>query len=118
MAKNANVTIVETEHIVEVGQLDPASIHVPGIYVNRVVQSTVPKKIEKYTFAKDPGTEDVINNDKLVTKRERIVRRAAKEIQNGMYANLGVGMPMLIPNFVPADVNIILQSGTAISHPY
>ena len=50
MARNARVTIVEAEHIVEPGELDPAAIHVPGIYVDRVVQSTAEKKIEKYTF--------------------------------------------------------------------
>src|SRR5579859_5783380 len=48
MARNARVTIVEAEEIVEPGELDPAQIHVPGIYVDRIVQSTAEKKIEKY----------------------------------------------------------------------
>jgi 3-oxoacid CoA-transferase len=42
-------------------------------------------------------------------KRERIVRRAAKEFKNGMYANLGIGMPMLAPNFVDPSVEVMLQ---------
>jgi 3-oxoacid CoA-transferase len=113
MAKSAKITIVEAEHIVEPGELDPASIHVPGIYVDRVVQSTEEKQIEKYTFAKDPTEQLGSSNggDDAVARREKIVKRAAKEFKDGMYANLGIGMPMLAPNFLPPGVNVTLQSG-------
>jgi len=40
---------VEVEEIVEVGELDPAHIHTPGIYVDRVVLGTFEKRIEKRT---------------------------------------------------------------------
>jgi len=33
--------------------------------------------------------------------RERIIRRAAHELKNGMFVNLGIGMPTLVPNFLP-----------------
>jgi 3-oxoacid CoA-transferase len=113
MARNARVTIVEAEHIVEPGELDPAAIHVPGIYVDRVVQSTEEKKIEKYTFAKDPEEQlqSVGGGGEALARREKIVKRAAKEFKNGMYANLGIGMPMLAPNFLPEGVSVTLQSG-------
>ena len=113
MARNAKVTIVEAEHIVEPGELEPESIHVPGIYVNRVVQSTAEKQIEKYTFAKDPAEqlESAGGGGDALAKREKIVKRAAKEFKNGMYANLGIGMPMLAPNFLPEGVSVTLQSG-------
>ena len=39
MAKAAKVTIVEVEEIVEVGELDPNFIHLPGIYVDRIVKA-------------------------------------------------------------------------------
>ena len=112
MARNARVTIVEAEHIVEPGELDPASIHVPGIYVDRVVQSTAKKQIEKFTFAKDPEEQlqSGVGGDALA-KREKIVKRAAKEFKNGMYANLGIGIPMLAPNFLAPGVSVTLQSG-------
>jgi len=45
-----------------------------------------------------------------VDKRERIVRRVARELQDGDYVNLGIGMPTLVANFVPPDVHITLHS--------
>jgi 3-oxoacid CoA-transferase subunit B len=42
--------------------------------------------------------------------RDQIAQRAARELEDGMYVNLGIGMPTLVANFVPAGTNIILQS--------
>ncbi|KPV43691.1 CoA transferase subunit B [Alicyclobacillus ferrooxydans] len=42
--------------------------------------------------------------------REQIVQRAALEIQDGMYVNLGIGMPTLVANYIPEDVHIMLHS--------
>ncbi len=43
-------------------------------------------------------------------KRERIVSRIARELKDGDYVNLGIGMPTLVANFVPPDVHITLHS--------
>jgi len=45
-----------------------------------------------------------------VDKRERIVRRVARELGDGDYVNLGIGLPTLVANFVPAGVHITLHS--------
>ncbi|KOS66477.1 succinyl-CoA:3-ketoacid-CoA transferase [Lysinibacillus contaminans] len=42
--------------------------------------------------------------------RDRIVRRAVQEIENGMNVNLGIGMPTLVANEIPADYQVLLQS--------
>lgn len=117
MGRNAKVTIVEAEEIVEAGEIPPEAVHLPGIYVTRVIQSTASKSIEKYTFAKDendPDAKTALGTGDAAAKRERIVRRAAKEFKNGMYANLGIGMPMLAPSFVGPDVEVQLQSENGI----
>jgi 3-oxoacid CoA-transferase len=117
MGRNAKTTIVEAEHIVEPGEIPPEAIHLPGIYVKRVIQSTADKKIEKYTWSskdRDPTDSAALGSGDTAAKRERIVRRAAREFKNGMYANLGIGMPMLAPGFVGDDVEVTLQSENGI----
>lgn len=132
MAKNAKLTIVEADEIVEVGELDPESIHLQSIYVDVVIKSTEPKQIEKLVFAKSP--DDIVKGALLASdlndclsdrcsvanlssaatasneKRERIIKRAAKEFKNGMFVNLGIGIPLAAPALVPDDIEVILQS--------
>ena len=47
---------------------------------------------------------------KSVSKRELIVRRVAKELKDGFYVNLGIGMPTLVSNYIPEGIQIVLQS--------
>ena len=43
-------------------------------------------------------------------KREIIIRRAAQEVKDGYYVNLGIGMPTLVANYIPAGIEVVLQS--------
>jgi len=49
MATAGKITVVEAEHIVAPGELDPDHIHTPGIYVNRIIQGKFEKRIEQRT---------------------------------------------------------------------
>ncbi|CAK4848758.1 unnamed protein product [Aphanomyces euteiches] len=104
-AKAGKVTIVEVENLVEVGDLHPDEIHVPGVYVQRIFKATKnEKRIERLTVS------DNAKSAKITPDRERIIKRAAKELQDGMYVNLGIGLPTLAPNYVPEGVKVVLKS--------
>ncbi|KAF2682345.1 putative coenzyme A transferase [Lentithecium fluviatile CBS 122367] len=134
MGKNAKVTIVEADEIVEDGVIAPEEVHLQGVYVKKVIKSTEEKKIERLVNYKDPEEQKKaileglyclphsleliyscsIGSSEAAQKRERIIKRAAKELKDGMYVNLGIGMPLAAPAFLPEGVEIMLESENGI----
>jgi 3-oxoacid CoA-transferase len=104
-AMAGRVTVAEVEEIVEIGELSADEIHTSGIYIDRIIQGDdYEKPIENRT----------INGQGLTAgpsvKREWMAKRILRELQDGFYVNLGIGMPTEIANHIPADMNIHLHS--------
>eukprot|EP00761_Pharyngomonas_kirbyi_P011751 gb/GECH01011777.1/.p1 GENE.gb/GECH01011777.1/~~gb/GECH01011777.1/.p1 ORF type:complete len:533 (+),score=118.20 gb/GECH01011777.1/:1-1599(+) len=118
-ATAAKITVAEVEEIVEAGELDPDEVHLPGVFVDRVYKAEpYEKRIERRTVKKQDesssssssSSSSTPSGQKPQSNRERIVRRAALEFDDGMYVNLGIGMPTMASNYLKPGVHIELQS--------
>ncbi|KAG8524928.1 Succinyl-CoA:3-ketoacid coenzyme A transferase 2, mitochondrial [Galemys pyrenaicus] len=113
MCKAADISVVEVEEIVEVGSFAPEDIHVPHIYVDRIIRGEkYEKKIEHLTFQEENEDEDDTPCEDVV--KTRIIKRAALEFEDGMYANLGVGIPLLASNYISPDMTVHFHSENGI----
>ena len=105
IATVGKVTVAEVEELVPVGALEPDQIHTPGIYVDRIIQGAAyEKRIEFRVTAGGAAPRQ----DSPV--REWMARRAARELRDGFCVNLGIGIPTLVANYIPAGMDVTLQS--------
>jgi 3-oxoacid CoA-transferase len=114
MAQAAKLTIAEVEEIVPEGTIAPDAVHLPGIYVHRIIQAKPTGRIERLTL--DEGKDDALATpvDAAEQKRQMIAKRAAQEFTDGMYCNLGIGIPTLAANFIPEGISVELQSENGV----
>ena len=110
----------QKHHDSPVGTLSPNAVHVPGVYVDRIVKASEPKAIEVEKYAPSPDAQrkeanPADSSDKASKDwRHRIAKRAAREIGDGFYVNLGVGIPTLIPEHLDPAVKVWLESENGI----
>lgn len=104
----ADLVIVEAEHIVEVGEIEPEQVHTPGLYVDYLVQATL-------TPADLGSSADVKGGAKKVDEgRLNMARRALKELHEGDVLNLGIGIPTLVAELITPEMNINLHTETGM----
>ncbi len=133
MAMAARVTIAEVDEIVEVGEIDPEHVVTPGIFVDRIVRipeaglgthqktKDIISRLGEIEIARKMlfRTPEVDRSPDLVKGRgmkprldkETIAMRAAKELKDGDYANLGFGIPDFCALYIPEGVVFQSENG-------
>lgn len=111
VAMAGKIVIAEADMIVETGTLDPDEIHVPSIFVDRVVLGIKEqKRIEKLTLKMGNSVSIQAKTEEERHMRIKIAKRAANEIKQNMYVNLGIGMPTATANYVDPKLNVFFHS--------
>jgi 3-oxoacid CoA-transferase len=139
-AMAGRIVVAEVEELVEPGEIDPDEVHLPGVYVHRVLALTPAQVSEKRietlitrprpsvgTASSEPrqpqATEDAASvSSGSGRNREEMAALAAQELSDGDYVNLGIGLPTLVPSHVPNEIDLVFQSENGVlgtgQYPY
>lgn len=109
-AKAARVAIVEVQEIVEVGEIPPEDVDLPGIYVDRIVRATVPVTSgpRAPVLPRRASSTAKTYRGKTALTRDQMAEWAASILQPG-YVNLGAGLPTLVSNHIDGR-DVIMHS--------
>jgi len=113
-AKAARIAIAEVDEIVEVGELTPDEIDLPGVFVARVVRSVLQMDVKNLPMrVSRPADSARSYLGKPALTRGEIARRTAALLPDGAVVNLGAGLPNLVSNYV-GERSVVLHSENGI----
>ncbi len=118
-ATAAKTTIAEVKEIVELGAIDPESIVTPGIFVDRIVQTTthldvgvLRQILQLVGRSNDMDGRPLSDGGPVGLPPDLMAMKAAALLHEGEYVNLGIGLPTLVSNYVAGrDVTLHSENG-------
>ena len=118
-AMAAKTTIAEVKEIVPVGSLDPEAVVTPGIFVDRIVQTTthldigvLRQLLSAMGRVNDMEGRPLCEGGPIGLPADLMAMKAATLLRKGEYVNLGIGLPTLVSNYVAGrDVTLHAENG-------
>lgn len=113
-AKAARLAIAEVDEIVEVGELGPDEVDLPGVFVARVVASVLQMDVKNLPMRPSRPADNAREYlGKPALTRAEVAHRTARLLPDGAVVNLGAGLPNLVSNYI-GDRAVILHSENGI----
>ena len=113
-AKAARVAIAEVDEIVEVGELSPEEVDLPGVFVARVVRSVLQMDVKNLPMRPSRPADSAREYlGRRALTRGEIARRTARLLRDGAVVNLGAGLPNLVSNYI-GERPVVLHSENGI----